>query len=96
MDKRITAKLFMDAFTRRHDDIPMQKEELLKRLNIMLTQLKQSAEEQEKLVDKMRQQVSTVNVLRGALIRMGQFSNDKEIQAVLDDIISLSMEVFPI
>jgi hypothetical protein len=83
MSERVISKQsFIDAFTHRPDDAgPMPREELLRRLDIILSTFNEQSTRK-----------STADALRGALIRLAQAYGDPEVSAKVDKIILQAYE----
>ncbi len=79
---QITKQTFVDALKRPDDAGPMPQEELVRRLDIMLS-----------IFDEQTTPKSAANVLRGALIRLAQAYGDPEVSAKVDKIVSNTLEV---
>lgn len=96
MTDEITKKDFVDAFTQRDSNIPMEIGELHHRLDIILTSLTErykGAKEGGKLHQSLELKQSAANTLRGALIRSAQYINDDKFTQQVDALVSLTVEV---
>lgn len=85
MDRQITKKDFIDAFTKRSDDAgPMPREELLRRLDIVLNTYNEGVPVTAK---------HAVNTLRGALIRLAQAYGDAEVTEKVDKLVTNTLDI---
>lgn len=91
--REITKKGLIYAFTG-HPADPTRKlsnPELLERLDIGLTSLKEARARQDK-----RLEVAAANGLRGALIRLAQAYGNPEVAARVDEYIDLTIDIINI
>lgn len=85
MDGQITRKDFIDVFTKRPDGAgPMPREELLQRLDIVLSTYQEGTPVTVK---------HAANTLRGALIRLAQAYGDAEVSAKVDKLVTKSLDI---
>lgn len=85
----ITKRGFIYAFTGHpYQEEPMPPDELIKRLDVMLTSLKADIASGDK-----RLPVGASNALRGFVIRLCQAYGDREVAERVDELIGITSEI---